>query len=710
MSFALLWDDVDDDDEDELRVNINKRYAKDYQSRKQREELRNVELEDSDTSSTSESEDEDGDLLSPSLDVSILKTIRALRSKDASIYDPSSRFFPDADEQDDEERNIPKDKKHVPKRFKDVIREQIVEQMDMEETADATEEGTHKANSDHLLEYNQEQKELRAAFLESMEGKDDEDDWMVLKKREKRDEYEHDELIEQELKSLEKTTSSLQDPRGEVEDGDKFLLDFIKNKKWIDKDGQVSLDEGDQEDDSMDELERADDFESKYNFRFEEAEAAAGKSGADFSVVGYARSSTMNTLRRKDETRKHKREERKERKAAERKAKEEQLRRLKNAKREEMEAKLSQIKSVLGAVEESGRTIDEETMMKLMEGDYEPDKFEQIMNEVYGDDFYQQQDAEWKTDRDVRETLLKDEDGEMIVGQDDAEGGLYDYEEGDGDDGYGEDTEGADEDWNDADDYGEGAGDVPSETEKKLRDKMMDELYKLDYEDIIAGIPTRFKYRKVQPNNYGLTTEEILLARDTTLKNYVSLKKMAPYREGGEHRVGAKKLQRFREMLNQDLEETLKEQALEQEERQVEQPVQVDDEGHKKKKKKRRRQKKGKKEGEQQDDKGATKEEESRVELKSNKKEKEPIDSTEDDNSKAKRKRKKKDNKFGKLDEARAGSDIATEENGKVNGDRASGDDIKSKKKSRKPDKKRRKLKNFVVEGVSASRLASYNL
>jgi hypothetical protein len=45
------------------------------------------------------------------------------------------------------------------------------------------------------------------------------------------------------------------------------------------------------------------------------------------------------------------------------------------------------------------------------------------------------QDVEWKTDRDARETLLKDEDGKMIVGQDNAEGGLYDNE-----DEYREDT------------------------------------------------------------------------------------------------------------------------------------------------------------------------------------------------------------------------------------------------------------------------------
>jgi protein KRI1 len=128
----------------------------------------------------------------------------------------------------------------------------------------------------------------------------------------------------------------------------------------------------------------------------------------------------------------------------------------------------------------------------------------------------------------VRETLLKDEDGEMIVGQDDAEGGLYDNEEVD--DEYGKDTEGADEDWNDGDDcdYGEDAGNPTfeeTETEKKQREKMLDELYKLDYEHIIAGMPTRFKYRKVEPNNYGLSMEEILFARDTMLKNYVGLKK-----------------------------------------------------------------------------------------------------------------------------------------------------------------------------------------
>jgi len=490
-----------------------------------------------------------------------MQTIHALRNKDESIYDPSNRFFPEvASDDSSSDSDAPKERKHTPKKFKDVIREQIVEQMEQEDS-DAQEQETttdyEEKDTNHLL-YNQEQKELRSAFLESTrEENDDKDDWMVLKKRDKqRDNDQADKLIQQELEALEKTTSdaTLMDPRGEVEDGDKFLLDFIKNKKWIDKDDdESSSDEDDNhkqaaggqgsDEDSMEELERADDFESKYNFRFEEAEAEAGTSGADFSVVGYARSGTMNTLRRKDETRKQKRQERKERKAAERKAKEEQLRRLKNAKREEMEHKLKQIKSVLGNVEGRGMAVDEATMMKLMEGDFDSEKFEQIMSEAYGDDFYQQQDVEWKTDHDVRESLLKDEDGDMIAGLDDEAGGLYDNDEGDEDE-YEDDTEGEgadqNEDWNEDEYYRKDGGEAfarapedheETETERKIREKMKDELYKLDYEDIVAGMPTRFKYRSVPKNDYGLSTEEILFAKDTTLKNFVSLKKMAPYRE-----------------------------------------------------------------------------------------------------------------------------------------------------------------------------------
>jgi hypothetical protein len=73
----------------------------------------------------------------------------------------------------------------------------------------------------------------------------------------------------------------------------------------------------------------------------------------------------------------------------------------------------------------------------------------------------------------MRETLLKDEDGEMIVGQDDAEGGLYDNEEGD--DEYGktlkEPTKTGMMMAGDDCDYGEDAGDptFPGDAETRAR-------------------------------------------------------------------------------------------------------------------------------------------------------------------------------------------------------------------------------------------------
>ena len=751
-------------DENPTELKISSSYAKEYTSRKQREELRSkqqrnggrdllndldrddYDSEGSDSSSSSE-EDEDGTLITPSMNLKFLKTIKALRSKESSVYNKETQFFEDGDEDgeddDDDEGNAGKDKKSAkrksPMHFKDVVRHQILEQIDAEEEGNKGDfddnEKVGDSSSRHRLNYNEQQEELRKAFLKESKMPDDgsssdyddengsDQNWMVVKKKHTptaESDGDDDDVAEKELiqelqnSSNSRSSTMFVDPRGEIEDGDRFLLDYIKNKKWIDKsykddgddsdDGNEGADDGDRGDgggidgddeSSLDDIDRADDFEANYNFRFEQAAAETATSGAAYSVQSYARGQTMNTLRRKDETRRDKRLARKERKIAERKAKEEELKRLKNAKKEEMNQKLSQIKSILGEVD--GDAIDEDAIMTMLEGDYDPDKFQKAMESAYGDSFYERDETEWKTDNDVRESLKKDDDGDALVGQDDLDGGLYDgdYEDGeDEDDGDAEYHEENNDDYDASEEIEANSEFVDEETsklERKLKSKMQEELYKLDYEDIVAGMPTRFKYRQVEPNNYGLTTEEILLARDTTLKQYVSLKKLAPYGEY-EHAVGSKKRRRFREALMQELQDEEDETHASEPAETIEETNAEEGDSNEPQKKKRRRLKKGKKKS-------------SKIDVADDKAEPGNSETNQEDPAaqpETKRKRRKKGKKGDeKTDDAPV---VADSQDGKDPAEKL------DKYKTRDLQYKKKKKKRKKIAGVSASRLASYGL
>lgn len=645
-------DESDNEKDKERRFKINVRYAEKYQSRKQQEELRRFRFEEgnhSDSDNSSTDEDEDGEMLTEKLAVDIMKTVNAVRNKDASIYNPQARFFDD-DDGDSSDKQRPK--RHKPKRFKDVLREQVLEDIKGEREAKSNDdsddiiENNALSGKTAMLAYDAEQQELRKAFMDSSNGNDNsgaEDDdsenenWMVVKKRhspssvkgKQKDSMEKKQAYLEEIRRMEESRSAdgdrknLVDPRGEVKDGEKYLLEYFKNRTWIQKqetDDEID-DVSDNDDDGNDDsdtslchLEAADDFEAKYNFRFEQAVAEAEtKSGADQSMMGYARGQTIKTLRRKDDSRREKRLARKERKATERKAKEEQLRRLKNAKQQEMKKKLKLIRLVAGDTGQlDADTIDETAMMKLLEGDYDPEKFESIMQEFYGDDFYLQQDAEWKSDHDVKRSLLESsaddhdvadmillEEGEDAAVACDGEAGCGDQQDRHNVENVGEGNDEGGHDWQDAehDDTNRYPEEESSDLVNKIESKMKEELYKLDYEDIVAGMPTRFKYKQVEANNYGLSTEEILLARDSTLKQYVSLKNMAPYHEK-EYFVGSKKRRRFRDILKHDLEEAEKTGESHQQQEENVKDLESHDEAatakEPSKRRKRKRQKKGK--------------------------------------------------------------------------------------------------------------------
>jgi protein KRI1 len=248
----------------------------------------------------------------------------------------------------------------------------------------------------------------------------------------------------------------------------------------------------------MDHLDATDDFERQYNFRFEE------DGGSGSRIVGHSRH-VEGSLRRKKDKRKRDRAARKERKELEKRKKREELKRLKNLKRKEIEAKLREIEQIAG----SGSGAAELEALDL-EGEWDPEAHDAQMRAAFNDDYYahaeQEMDgaavtaaADASLDNAV-ETMEQPSTQEPIPGAaptsvaaaPTAVSGL------------------------------QSPADVSSDK--------FDELYKLDYEDIVGGMPVRFRYRTVQKKDFGLTTEQILQIEERDMKQLVSLKKLAPYR------------------------------------------------------------------------------------------------------------------------------------------------------------------------------------
>lgn len=107
--------------------------------------------------------------------------------------------------------------------------------------------------------------------------------------------------------------------------------------------------------------------------------------------------------------------------------------------------------------------------------------------------------------------------------------------------------------------------DGTEEMRKRKLEEYMDELFGLDFNDMVrsllplpaflcpivhmlicdfcgyvyvqvGGMPTRFKYTKVEQQTFGLSPAEILMATDADLNTYMGIKKYAPYRKEGKGR------------------------------------------------------------------------------------------------------------------------------------------------------------------------------
>merc|ERR1711971_324314 len=211
--------------------------------------------------------------------------------------------------------------------------------------------------------------------------------------------------------------------------------------------------------------------------------------------------------------------------------------------------KLEQLKKITGNEE---MDLNEEDI----EGDFDPEKYDQKMAEVFKNYDVNVGDDEEKPTFSDLDDEYEDEYEDDCEDWDNWTGNHQDTTTGEGED------EGAhceDEDFNIDCDFQQEM--VESTRRKKGRRKSkfaqaleetsskpvfdpsnktfteyVDQYYKLDCEDLIGDMPCRFQYRSVQPNDFGLSVEEVLGAEDKELNAWASLRKTCQYRGEEEER------------------------------------------------------------------------------------------------------------------------------------------------------------------------------
>ncbi|KAM4749173.1 protein KRI1 homolog [Rhinophrynus dorsalis] len=556
-------------------LKINRKFAERYDRYREKEELQRLKdrygdtQEDDNDASSSES-DEDELITDPTLDKDFYCTLSLLKKKDPRIYQDDVTFFSDEGPSAGSQSKSIKEK---PMFLKDYERKVILEKEgkyeDEEDSSDDEDfEQEQRARSPTYLE---EQKQIRESFRQFVEDSDNDESEgttaNLLTKRvksKKEQEVEEEQYIawlkgqkelndKDEVKEMTYLKEYWSDPT--LDEGERFLRDYILNKEYIEEESDEDEDEdeecppaleeaphvSDSEDEGELFLKKQEDFERKYNFRFEEP---------DSELIKTFPRTIAQSVRRKDDRRKRKREEIKERKIKEKEKKQEDLKQLKNLKRKEVLERLEKLRELTG---EQVLGVSEEDLLE----DFDPEKHDRIMEQCFGDDYYGIEEGE-KPQFEAEDGLEDDWNWDTWTGADqDAEGDEWgqekDYEPYCDDPNFVMDAE-----------YDPESAPGPSRRERKrLRleaersgkkkkkskfaevvskekpvfnpddksfQQYLDEYYKLDYEDIIDDLPCRFKYRQVVPCDFGLSTEEILAADDKELNRWCSLRKTCMYR------------------------------------------------------------------------------------------------------------------------------------------------------------------------------------
>ncbi|KAJ4751238.1 Protein KRI1 [Rhynchospora pubera] len=522
-------------DSDFCKIEINKEFARRLEHNKKREELQRYEeykkqgrISDSDSDSDSDSSSDSDETYLTRDDSEFFKLLARVKENDPEVLKKDVKLYESEGEGDDEEGDKKmkkegkkgKKKKEKPMYLKDVV------------ARDLLENGPEFAGEEEITEkyskklYNEEQKAGLQAFLEADKeafGSDDneESDDLFKAKERKGEESEDDE---QNLE-VEKHLDAYFDKDENLDENERFLKEFFRKKSWIDREkgkGEMRDELHDISEDE-EELERQDKYEAEYNFRHEEE-------GMTDRVLGHSRV-IEGSVRKKDSSRKQQRKSKKERMEQAERERREELKHLKNLKKKEIQEKLERIKNVAGIGDAAGCNLS----ALDLEDEFDPDDYDKKMQEVFGSDYYEEADVDPGFGPDETEGELEKPDfskEDELLGLEEGWDAVDESNKSNGD-GF----EKARERYMQKKAVENSGADDVTTTKGKISykevelDKELEEYYKLDYEDTIGDLKTRFKYRSVPANRYGLKSWEILDASDKDLNQYVPMKKIAPYRE-----------------------------------------------------------------------------------------------------------------------------------------------------------------------------------
>jgi len=523
-----------DSGDEEVAINTTNTYATKYDTWRQKEHLQKLkdkygaDYEEQESDSDESSEDSDAEEDNEEVEKDFFATLASLKNKDPKLYDGETVFFREKSETGGdgatESNKIKKEKKMT---LKDVETKVMLEKGghfdEMEDEAPKVAAGPS---------YHEEMKDIRDSFKTALE-KEDEEDALLAKKpksavEKQKEEVEYKAWLAGQRSSLgdtemEARMEGLRDfwNKDDLDEGEKFLKDFLLNKRFLDKnEDEEHVAEYDEvahdsdEDLSEDEknVEKMEEFEHKFNFRFEEPD--------EEFIKRYPRT-IKGTMRKEEDKRAKKRKDVEERKKREKQQKKEEIKILKNAKKKEILDKLELLKKMTG---NDDMGLDEDDI----EGDFDPEKYDKKMKDVFSnyDEAGAGVDAVKPTFSD-----LEDEDFNMDC-EYDASKATMEQELVEASRGRRKGRR-----------KSKFAEALEAAAEKPVFDpaaksfgEYVEEYYKLDCEDVIADVHCRFQYRDVPANSFGLSVEEVLGAKDSELNAWASLRKTCQYRTEEEER------------------------------------------------------------------------------------------------------------------------------------------------------------------------------